>query len=445
MKVLTRLIALLIILTFPFLNSHAQAPLALSMSEAIERALRYNLGVASSTQEERVRGAERAKALYDMYPKVAAQLAAVQQQINLAAFGFSGFPGVSSVVGPFSLVDARARMTQSVFDRKLVHDLREARENEHAATFATENTREIVVLTVANFYLQALSAASRISAVEAQVARAQGLYNRALDLKNSGLVAGIDVLRAQVELQTQQQRLLAFRNDFALLKLNLVRAIGAPLTQEITLTDAMPVDTPPSPRLEEALQIAMENRQDLRRADSLVRAAQHALDSARSESLPTLDFDSDYGAIGRSPGQSHGTYSMRGQINIPIFNRNETRSDRLEAEARLKQRVLEADDLRAQVEMDIRAAYLELNSAGEQVRVAQSSLTLARQQLDQAQDRFEAGIAGNLEVVQAQETVALADENVISSLYAFNVGKARLARAMGTAQQTLKAFFGGTR
>lgn len=218
MKVLMRLTALLLILTFPFHNSHAQAPIDLSMSEAIDRALRYNLGVTSASQEERVRAADRVKALYDMYPKVAGQLAAVQQQINLAAFGFGGFPGISSVVGPFSLVDARARMTQSVFDRKLVHDLREARENEHAAAFATENTREIVVLTVANFYLQALSAASRISAVEAQVSRAQGLYNRAVDLKNSGLVAGIDVLRAQVELQSQQQRLLAFRNDFALLK-----------------------------------------------------------------------------------------------------------------------------------------------------------------------------------------------------------------------------------
>ena len=135
---------------------------------------------------------------------------------------------------------------------------------------------------------------------------------------------------------------------------------------------------------------------------------------------------------------------MRGQINIPIFNRNETRSDRLETEARLKQRVLETDDLRAEVEMDVRAAYLGLNSAGEQVRVAQSSLTLARQQLDQAQDRFEGGVTGNLEVVQAQEALALADENVISSLYLFNVAKARLARAMGTAQQTLKTFFGGT-
>src|SRR5690349_14768481 len=119
MKALMRVVALLTILTFPFLSAQAQAPVALSMSEAIDRALRYNLGVASSTQEERVRAADRVKALYDMYPKVAGQLAAVQQQINLAAFGFSGFPGISSVVGPFSLVDARARMTQSVFDRKL--------------------------------------------------------------------------------------------------------------------------------------------------------------------------------------------------------------------------------------------------------------------------------------------------------------------------------------
>src|SRR5262245_53213936 len=149
MKLLTRLIAFLTILSLPAVNARAQAPIALSMSEAIDRALRYNLAVTSSTQEERVRAADRVKALHDMYPKVAAQLAGVQQQINLAAFGFSGFPGVSSVVGPFSLVDARARMTQSVFDRKLVHDLREARENEHAAGFATENTREIVVLTVA--------------------------------------------------------------------------------------------------------------------------------------------------------------------------------------------------------------------------------------------------------------------------------------------------------
>ncbi len=418
-------------------------PMPLSLSDAIDRGLKYNLAVLSGTQDERTAAAAHLRALYELYPKINAELASTQEQINLAAFGFGGFPGQKQVVGPFALVDARARLTQTVFDRKLVYDLREAQENEKATSYGNQNTRELVVLTVANLYLQALAGSSRMTAVEAQVARAQALYDRAVDMKNAGVVAGIDVLRAQVELQTQQQRLLAIRNEFALQKLTLVRAIGIPLAQEVVLTDRMPSETPEAATIDAALEAARGNRPDVKRAESLLRAAQQALESAKAESLPTLEFAADYGAIGRTPGQSHGTYSMTGRLKIPLFNGQHTRSDREKAAALFEQRRLEADDLNGRVEMEIRAAFLDLGSSSEQVRVAESSLDLAHKQLDQAQDRFEAGVASNLEVVQAQEAVALADENVISSLYSLNVAKAILARSMGAAEQTIKTFLGG--
>jgi outer membrane protein TolC len=419
-------------------------PLGLSLANAIDRGLQYNLAVLSGTQDERTAAAVHLRALYELYPKVGANLSSAQEQINLAAFGFSGFPGQSQIVGPFALIDARARFTQSVYDRKLIEDLREAQENQKAVSYGNQNTRELVVLTVANLYLQALAGSSRVTSTEAQVARAQALFSRAQDLKNSGLVPGIDVIRAQVELQTQQQRLLAYRNDFAIEKLNLVRAIGIPLGQQITLLDHMPSVTPAAVTLDTALQSARENRADVKRADSLVQAAQRSIASARSESRPTLEFAADYGTIGRTPTQNHGTYSLIGTIHIPIFNDNQSRSDLDAALARAEQRRLETEDLKARAEMEVRAAFLDLQSAAEQARVAQNSLDLAHQQLDQAQDRFVAGVTTNLEVVQAQEAVAVSDENVISSLYALNVAKARLARAMGTAEQTIKTFLGGT-
>src|SRR5262249_26456246 len=162
-------------------------------------------------------------------------------------------PGISQIIPPFALVDARVRLTQSVYDRKLLEELKEAQANEQAASYNNENTRELVVVAVAHLYLQGLAGASRIEALDTHVTRAQTLYKRAIDLKNSGLVPNIDVLRAQVELQNQQQRQVAYSNDFAQQKLSLMRAIGIPLGQEVVLVDSMPATTPPVATLEEAL------------------------------------------------------------------------------------------------------------------------------------------------------------------------------------------------
>ena len=246
-----------------------------------------------------------------------------------------------------------------------------------------------------------------------------------------------------MELQTEQQRLLAFRNDFALQELSLARAIGIPVAQEITLTDRMPTATGEVPTVEAALRAANENRADIKWAESLVQVSLYAINSARAEMFPKVGFAADYGVIGQRPTENHGTYSISGVLTVPIFNTDHSKSDTEAARARFEQRRLELEDLKGRVEMEVRESFLNLRSSEEQVKVAQSSLDLAHQQLDQAEDRFRAGVAGNLEVVQAQEAVALADENLISSLYTLNVAKATLARSTGTAEQTIKTFLGG--
>jgi len=419
-------------------------PISLTIIDAIHRGLKSNLAVVAGALDSRVAEASRLRDLSDLLPKINGQVSTVQQQVNLAAFGFSGFPGVPQIIGPFALVDARATFSQPLIDLERLHNLREARENQKAISLSNENTRELVVLTVMGLYFQAVSGASRVRAVEAQVATAQTLNVRAADLKNAGVVPGIDVLRAQVELQTVQQRLIQARNEFSREKLNLARAIGLPLGQEFTLANDLPGGSSPSDNLPDLLTRAYASRSDAKAAESRLRAAQEAVKAARSENLPTAHVDANYGAIGRNPASTHGTYSIAGSVKFPIFN-SKAKSDTMEKEALLHQREAEADSLHGHIELDVRSALLQLQSAEEQYKVAQGSLALVRQQLDQAQDRFAAGVASNLEVVQAQEALALADENVIESLYAFNASRALLAHATGVAEQSAEEVFGGGR
>jgi outer membrane protein TolC len=368
----------------------------------------------------------------------------VQQQVNLAAFGFTGISGISPVIGPFGLVDARATFSQRLFDSERTHNLREAKENEKAVTLGNDNTRELVVLTVLDLYFQAVSGASRVRAVEAQVTSARALNSRAADLKSAGVVPGIDVLRAQVELQSAEQRLIQARNDLSREKLNLARAIGLPLGQEFTLVNDLPGGATQIETLPDLLNRSYASRPDAKAAESRLRAAQEAVKSAKAVNLPTAHVDANYGIIGQNPWSSHGTFAVSGTVDFPIFN-SKSKSETTEKEALVKQRQAEVDSLHGRIELEVRSALLELQSAEEQYKVAQSSLALVRQQLDQAQDRFAAGVANNLEVVQAQEAIALADENVIRSLYALNASRALLARAAGVAEQSAEEVFGGSR
>jgi outer membrane protein TolC len=418
-------------------------PIPLTIADAIQRGLKANLAVISGIYDSKSAEAIRLRDQSELIPKINGYVTGTQQQVNLAAFGFTGISGISPVIGPFGLVDARATFSQRLFDAERTHNLREAKESEKAVTASNNNTRELVVLSVLDLYFQAVSGESRIRAVQAQVASARALNSRAADLKGAGVVPGIDVLRAQVELQSAEQRLIQSRNEFSREKLNLARAIGLPLGQEFNLVNELPGGELPTEPLPDLLSRAYGSRPDAKAADSRLRAAEEGLKSAKAVNLPTARLDANYGVIGQNPWSSHGTFAVSGTVDFPIFN-SKSKSETTEKEAAVKQRQAEVDSLHGRIELDVRSALLELQSAEEQYKVAQSSLALVRQQLDQAQDRFAAGVANNLEVVQAQESLALADENVIRSLYALNTSRALLARAMGVAEQSVGEVFGGS-
>lgn len=299
------------------------------------------------------------------------------------------------------------------------------------------------MLAVGNAYLEAIATAARIETTEAQVTNAQALYNKAFDQQKAGLSPAIDTLRSQVELQTRQQQLIVAHNDYAKQKLSLARIIGLPPGQEFALTEKAPYkEFTPLP-LDVYLQRAYASRSDYHAAEAQVRAAEISRRGASAGHYPSAEVDANYGDIGVNPSQSNGTWQVTGSINIPIFAGGKVHSDVLEADAQLKQARSRLGDLRGRIDYEVRTALLDLNAAADQVEVARSSVDLAEQALTQSRDRFAAGVTDNLEVVQAQESVAGAHENYIQSLYAHNLAKVELAHAIGDAEQGVKRYLKG--
>jgi outer membrane protein TolC len=420
--------------------------LQLSFQEAIDRGLRNNLGLLLSGDQTIMARGERWKELSNLLPNLQARLQEDVQTQSLTALGLKSnvfpFP-IPRVIGPFNYFDARASLSQSLFNYRDLEQERAATERLKSAQYSYKDARELVVLAVGNAYLVAIAAAARIETAEAQVTNAQALFNKAADQQKAGLSPAIDTLRSQVELQTRQQQLIAARNDFARQKLSLARIIGLASGQEFVLTEKAPYQSLTPLPVETYLQRAYTLRSDYQAAQAQVRAAELSHRGAAAGRYPTLGFDANYGDIGVTPAHSNGTWQVDGALNIPIFQGGKVHSDILEADAQLKQARSQLGDLRGRIDYEVRASLLDLNSAAEQVEVARSSVELAEEALTQSRDRFSAGVTDNLEVVQAQEAVAGAHESYIQSLYAHNLAKVELARAIGDAEQGVKRYLKG--
>jgi outer membrane protein TolC len=435
----------------PFTGSEAEGKatpevLQLGFQDAIDRGLRNNLGLLLSGDQTMMARGERWKELSNLLPNLSARVQEDVQTQSLTALGFKSdvfpFP-VPRVIGPFNYFDARASLSQSVFNYKDLEKERAASESLKSARYSYKDARELVVLAVGNAYLMAIATAARIETTGAQVKNAQALYGKAVDQQKAGLNPAIDTLRSQVELQTRQQQLIAARNDYAKQKLSLARVIGLPPGQQFSLTEKAPYQALTPLPLEIYLERAYAARSDYQAAQAQVRSAELSRRAATAGHYPSLDLNANYGDIGVTPAHSNGTWQVNGGLNIPIFAGGKTHSDVLEAEATLRQARSQLSDLRGRIDYEVRASLLDLSSAAEQVDVARSSVELAEQTLTQSEDRFTAGVADNLEVVQAQESVASAHENYIQSLYAHNLAKIELARAIGDAEQGVKRYLKG--
>ncbi len=314
-----------------------------------------------------------------------------------------------------------------------------------AAQYNVRSARDLVVLVAGNLYLQTLAAGARVASAQAQLQTAQAIFAQATDLKESGIVPGIDVLRAEVQLGSERQRSTAATNELEKSKLQLARVMGLPAGQAFTMNEELPYLPAPDMTLEQALDQAYKTRPDYMAAQERLAAAEAERRAAVGELLPSVRVNADYGAIGLSPADAVPTYSLSGNVTVPIFNGGRSRGRLVQAEAELRTRRSELDDLKAGVDYDVRSAFLDLKSSDEQLQVATRSRDLAQQALTQARDRFAAGVASNIEVVQAQEAVATSSEQYISALYNYNIAKALLARGIGIAEAAARQYLGGVR
>ncbi len=418
----------------------------LSLRDAIDRGLKQNLGLLLSSADIRSARGQRWEQLSALLPHVTADPYVGESKINIDEAGFAGLASlfhISPSIGPFSYFDARANVTQTLFDWKSINATRAAGKNLKSADYTFKDARDLVVLAVGYTYLQAIADEARVETADAQVKTAKAVYDQAADQVSAGTSPDIDGLRAKVELQTRQQQLIQARNNFAIQKLTVARVIGLAPGQEFELTDKSPYQPFDGMTIDEALKRAYASRSDYQAAMMDVRAAEFTRKAAIAGYLPSLSMNADYGLGGAHPSTATPVADVRATLSIPIFQGGRVHGDVLQAEARLDQSRERLENLRAQVDADVRTALLNLQSAADQVNVARSNIDLAEQTLVQSRDRFSAGVTDTVEVVQSQEAVASAHEQYISSLYNYNYSKISLARALGLAEQGVKEFFKG--
>ena len=424
--------------------------ITVSVLDAVRRALEHNLGVL--TAEEQLGRAQGAHwvALAGLLPNVNAHVSETRQILNLAAFGFGStdtgpFAGIPPLVGPFNVFDARIGVQQTVFDANTINNNRAENYNLSAAKLMQMSARNFVIHVAGVLYIQALANSARADSARAQQQTAQTLYDQAVDMKSNGIIAGIDVLRAQVQLNAQTQRVTAAVNEFEKSKLSLARVIGLPLGQKFSLETTLPELPTADLTFEQTIERALQQRPDYQAALERVHAAEAARQAVVGELLPSVHVNADYGAIGLTVGSALSTYTLGGVVNVPVFNGGRTKGRLLQADADLHERQTEAEDLKASIHYELQGAFLDLQATNEQLQVATRARDLAAQQLTQARDRFAAGVSSSVEVVQAQEAVAVAEEQFIDAKFGYELAKGAVIRGVGASQDVLKQLTGGTR
>ena len=414
----------------------------LSMAEAIRRGIAYNLGAVGMAQALRQVRGQAKTARSALLPNISADVADTEETFNLRSIGFNfTFPGFAlpTVVGPFNVLDVRGRLSQSIADFTAINNYRSAQQLVRASNFSAKDAQDLVVLAVAGSYLQVIAASARVEAARTQLTTANTLYQQDIGRLKFGEIAQMDVNRSRVEVLLDQERLITLQNELAKQKIILARLTGLRPNDQYEISNAVPYAPAPPISLDDAIKRALDQRADLKAAEVQVTAAERALAAARAERLPSGSVSADYGDMG-SPSQLRPTYTVVATLSVPIWNGGRTAGDIEQAQAALAQRRAELEDARSQVESDVRTAYLDMVAAANQVEVAHQNLDVNHETLGQTRVKFESGVSTNVDVVQSQESVSSAQLDYIDSIFAHNLAKLSLARAMGGAADKLAQF-----
>jgi outer membrane protein TolC len=347
------------------------------------------------------------------------------------------------VIGPYGYTDLRASLNWSLLNLSALQNYLASKHNFAGTKLSVYDARDLVVLTVGNAYLTCIADKGRIQQAQAQVDTSKISLDQAVDNHTAGTAPLLDELRARVDYQTQQQSLITAQNAYDKDRIALARAIGLPLDQKYDLTDTAPYAPLDNLSADDAVKQALAARSDLKAQREQVDAAEHARKAATYERLPVIGFSGDYGDIGVNPANSHGTGDATGTLDVPVFEEAKLRGDAKQAQSQLDQQRAKLSDLEGQISADVRDSILDIQAAAKQVEVSRSNVDLAREALDESQQRYKAGVADNLAVSQALAALAQADNQYVNSLYQHNVAKLSLARALGVAGNNYQIYVGG--
>jgi outer membrane protein TolC len=445
----------------PFFGSVTAHPasdetLKLSLDEAVSLGLRNNLGLKEAESGEKALHGEKNEALQNFLPTITVGGDLGVHQQNLAALGFgpgvikefaSLFPG-GKVPAGFSfitrddLTEGQIRYGQMLFSGPVISAFKAAGAGERAAYFAKMSAREEVVQQVAAAYLHCIAAASEVDNARALEAAAQLLFSQAHAAHEAGVVANLDELRARVQLQAQQQALIAAENALEKNLILLKREIGIDPGQRIALTDPAPYSDLAAETPEEVRAVAYKNRQDYRDLQNQAIAYKAVHTAYRSQRLPSLSFGGYYGVSKVNGVGSHGNFVAQGTLSVPLFREAKLRGDADAAQAQLAAVDAQLADLRGAIDQQVRSALLDVDATSKLVAVARSNVELATRALSDETDRVNAGVDDNLPLVTAQATLASAESNLVESLYRYNLSKLALARATGVIEQQYRVYLG---
>jgi outer membrane protein TolC len=435
----------------PFLGSVPSQPLGstidLTLQGAIERGLRYNLGLIESNHASADVRADRLRALSALLPQISAHAKQSFEDISFKEIGvklppISGF-ALPPTSGGYGYQDARVSLTQNVYNPQLRGQYQAQKHAEQASLFSIKDSRDVVVFAVGTAYLQAISSAARVDTAKAQLTSAKELDRQTADRVTSEVSPEIDSLRAQVERQSAEQRLTNGMNQLEKDKLTLGRITGLAIDQNFVLSDSMADHPAAAINYEKAIEEALRTRADLKSAEAAIRAAESTLRAGKAQRLPVVSISADYGGGGTNAGNSNQVYTVSGNVSVPIYTGGRIRADIEQARADLARKQAEYADLKGRIAYDVRIAWLDLTASESSVKVAANNRALAERGLAQSVDRYANGVTNYLEVAQAQEALAASNDNYIESLYSLNLAMISLARAMGGAESRLSQLLGG--
>lgn len=412
-------------------KANAPVTLKLTLHDAVVMALRQNPQVQISAIDLAQSQESRKIARSDLLPQASLEVNDRALRSNIeAAFGkpFAGFP---QHIGPFQVFEAGTFFSMPIFDLTLWRQWQAAGHQVEQSDADRIGVREQVTLLVVSQYLASLRAMANVRAARSRVQLAQALYNQAQDLQKHGVATGLDTLRANVELQNEQQNLIQSETAEKTSVYGLARLLNIDPHTQVELTDQMSFYQTPPFNASQSIDMAISNRPEMKAIDASELRLESDRKAARDQKLPTLSFNGEYLQQGISVGTVIPVYTYEAHIDLPLFTGGRIRAEEANADLDLAKLAQQKQDLVNEIALQVKTAVAQLEAARNEVKVANQGVALAQEEVSQARDRFQAGVANNIEVVSAQDALARANDNQIGALFSYNEARANLARATG--------------